>query len=151
MRFAQGRCVNGSHAVASGCVLPESALHAGVPMLHDTRPRDRPTDSHSWSLHVGSAVLSSGWVLLGEPDKWVSTSATRFSHVTDDSGSGGGSGGDALTVRVACIAGESLTLIALKPRENAQAAAAAGGSKEWVVREMKVVCGGLGGATVTFH
>ena len=130
-------------------MLPGSALHAGVPVVHDTRPRDRPTDSHSWSLHVGSAVLSSGWVLLGEPDKWVGTSATRFSHVADDSGSTD-SGGDALTVRVACIAGESLTLIALKPLENA-AAAATGGSKEWVVREMKVVCGGSGGATVVFH
>ena len=118
-------CVNGSHAVASGCVT------LGVPKVHDTRPKDVATDSHVWSLTVGSAVMPSGWVLLGEPDKWVATSAVRFKRVTDTV--------ESLTVELEGSAGEPMNILALKPLG---ASGDAGSAKEWEVREVRLECSG---------
>ena len=128
--IASSHCINGSRAVAGGCVA------TAMPALHDTRPRDRATDSHSWSLNIGSPLLPSGWVLLGERDKWVSTSTTRFKRVTDSS--------ESLAVEITGVASEVVTIVALQPVTGT------GDTAEWLVREQTVVCSG-GSQTVTFR
>ena len=45
---------------------------------------------YDFQLHTVSPVLGNGWALLGEPDKWVSVSAARFSQLEYDGGSARG-------------------------------------------------------------
>ena len=42
---------------------------------------------YDFQLHTASPVLGNGWALLGEPDKWVSVSAARFSQLEYDGAS----------------------------------------------------------------
>ncbi len=42
---------------------------------------------YDFTVHTIAPVLGNGWALLGEPDKWVSVSAKRFSSLSFDSDS----------------------------------------------------------------
>ena len=44
---------------------------------------------YDFTVHTIAPVLGNGWALLGEPDKWVSVSAKRFSSLSFDSDSVG--------------------------------------------------------------
>jgi len=69
------RCVNGSAAVAGGCV------KLSLPDLDDSRRPLVAFDSHKWSCMHVAPRLTGGWVFLGELSKWVPVSSKRFSNI----------------------------------------------------------------------
>eukprot|EP00041_Stephanoeca_diplocostata_P024395 m.617139 g.617139 ORF g.617139 m.617139 type:complete len:972 (-) comp22517_c4_seq1:103-3018(-) len=100
---ASDACHDGASAVASGCVM------TSLPSVHNTRPTVDPEyDTHVFDLlSVYPVDNSSGWVLLGELDKYVGMSSKRFVDVSTSA--------TGLSVEARGSPGEVLTVTALKP------------------------------------
>jgi len=74
----------------------------GVVKLGAATPMTSGYEEHAYA--VVSPVLSNGWVFVGETNKYVSASSTRFPSATSDSKS--------LTVQVVGVASETVTVCA---------------------------------------
>ena len=89
-------CVHGALASACGVVVGLPEVHTGVPAPGS------PMGTHSWELTVVSPVLGPGVALLGELDKVVSVSPSRFTAVVASS--------EGVRVRVTGRPGEQVRL-----------------------------------------
>ena len=135
-------CVNGSLAVASGCV----AVSAPAGPLPDLRSHSA---NASGTYAVGESpfellaiheVPASGW-LVWEAEKYVSLSRARFQSVSALAAG--------LRVELRGAVGEVVKLVALRPvAAAASGTVASAGPAEWTVLQVSVAIGASGLATV---
>lgn len=130
-------CVNGSLAVASGCLAATVASARDIPAIHNTRPIMVENDTHTFDLVMLAPVASNGWAFLGEVGAYVSVSSDRFDSV-HFSASG-------IIAAVSGAVGETIELVALRPTAFAR-----GSSSEWEVLVRSVTVGKSGRVSVTF-
>ena len=111
---------------------------SSLPPLDDSaRPLLRASDSHRWSLMRVVPVLPSGWVFLGELEKWVAASSMRFSDLASVQGARG------VSIAVDFAPGkESVQLVALAPHTVTQAVRH---NAEWTIVTARVVGSEEGG------
>ena len=107
-------CQNGTHAVSSGCVklahlytqdkfMNRTVLEVpAAPLASSGKPGYTPTVTTAWQ-----ACHKSGWILLGELDKYVPLSPQRFQTVSCTK--------DGVSVSVNGSHNESIELTALRP------------------------------------
>ena len=105
----ESRCVNGTLALASGCVeaWPSSpTAEAAVAIEMETGGRLSGADGlYPHFLLTVLPILDSGWVVLGELQKFCSFSAYRFQQVAAD--------GDVLRLTLAGEPGERVQITVL--------------------------------------
>ena len=138
-------CLNGSQALASGCVAASVRSASDVPALHTTRPIVVANDTRTFDLLQLSPVAPNGWVLLGEVGRYVRVSSDRFDAISFPVGGG-------IKLSLSGSAGETTEVTALKPLHRAPndgGWGGGGGSREWVV-EVKQVTFSAATATVAF-
>lgn len=95
------RCLNGTSAISSGCIIKPQCdggnAAAGVvgsaaaclPVVSSGRGFEDPaTYQLAWQFTMMVPVAGNGWVVLGELDKYVPVSPTRFLSITSSSVAG---------------------------------------------------------------
>ena len=113
-RWFKSSCINGSAAVASGCVLPPISSAATMPEIINDRGIVVQNDSHTFDIHTLYPILDNGWVLLGDLERYVSLTSKRF--LSASAAQPGDVGPNAtLVVSVLGMPAEVLRLTALKP------------------------------------
>ena len=136
-------CVNGSQALASGCVAASVRSASDVPALHNKRPIMVANDTRTFDLLQLSPVAPNGWVLLGEVGRYVRVSSDRFDAISFPGGGG-------MKLSLSGSAGETTEVTALKPLQRTpNDGRGGGGSREWVVEVKQVTFSGAK-ATVFF-
>jgi hypothetical protein len=102
------RCVNGTDdAVRSGCVTIAEDANRLATLITNDRGVAVKNDTHTFDLHQFAPILSNGWVLLGDLQKYVSVSSKRFASILTTSHG-------ALQVTAIGVANESMQLTALR-------------------------------------
>ena len=129
---APTKCVHGSRALSSGCVVAAVKSASDIPLIHNSRPIMVRNDSHAFDLLVLAPVVH-GWVLLGEEGKYVRVSKARFDSVSFSS--------TGIRASLSGTEGESTSVTALQPL--------AGGS-DWLVQVKSATFGKGGRATLAF-
>lgn len=124
-------CVDGSRALASGCVSALVRSAADIPPIHNTRPIMVQNDSRAFDL-LELAPVVGGWVLLGEAGRYVRMSRDRFERVTISPAG--------IAAELTGSEGESTEMTALEPAP----------SGDWAVRVKRVEFGSAGRANVSF-
>lgn len=163
-------CVDGTHAISSGCVLVRVVSAADIPPFHNTRPIMVANDTHRFDLLELAPVGHNGWVLLGEVGRYVRVSSDRFNSVTFTAASAYSSGG--IVVKVRGSEGETTAVTALEPMavdgggsggggdgggssisssSSMRDAGTSGAQEEWVVHVQEVTFGASGEKTLVFH
>ena len=82
-RWGTAACSDGLLALHSGCV----QIAKWMPALHNDRGIAVANDTHVFDLHQLSPVLSNGWVLLGDLDRYAAASSKRFAAVQTEKAS----------------------------------------------------------------
>eukprot|EP00665_Eupelagonemidae_sp_cell47_P017842 gene17842-biopygen411 len=126
-------CVDGSRALASGCVSASVRSARDIPAIHNTRPVMVRNDTRVFDL-LELAPVVYGWVLLGEVDRYVPVSNDRFDDITFSAAG--------IRATVSGSAGETTTVTALEPAK---------GEDEWVVRVKRATFGETGKVAITFQ
>ena len=120
-RWGTAKCHDGAPAVHSGCVTPAKWM----PVLHNDRGIAVANDTHVFDLHQLSPVLSNGWVLLGDLDRYIAASRKRFAAVQV--------GATSLELSVVGAPGEQIHVTALRPATRWTGGAQTTSEKEWTV------------------
>eukprot|EP00937_MAST-01D_sp_MAST-1D-sp2_P001458 g1458.t1 len=140
-------CVNGTRALASGCIAAVVPSAGRVPALRNTRPLMVANDTHVFDLLVLAPVAPNGWALLGEVGAYVRVSRDRFDAVAFPVAGG-------VRAEISGSEGETVALTALQPAAGAPGSGGSGGvaeySADWQVLERSVTFGASGRAAVTF-
>ena len=101
----------GAAAVASGCVSKEIRTDADMPVLLNDRPIAVTNDTHRFDLHQLAPVLRNGFVLLGDLDRYVAASSSRFAAVVDSHPA-------VVRMTIRGVARETVRVTALAPRTS---------------------------------